>query len=98
MFHERGMAGLWRRGIRLYFRYMPKPIYNIRLVADGPLRKKRLDIFLDAYATSLDAWPTHLGGPPKRGADALWGDFVRISQDINKVVVTRKKSLVENDG
>lgn len=89
MLHERGIASLWARRIRLYARIMANTLYNIRLLGDAPLRKQRLDIFLDAYGASLDAFPECRLPYMRRGADALWGDFVRVSQDLNHAVRSR---------
>ena len=65
---------------------MSKTLYNLRLLADRPLRQDRLDIFLDSYAASLDAYPYCYSPVRRRGADALWQDFVRIAQDTNRAM------------
>ena len=65
---------------------MASKLYNLRQLADFPLRKRTLELFLDTYATSLDISPAVFPGARRRGADALWQDFANISQDANRAM------------
>ncbi|MBF9048526.1 hypothetical protein GTA62_06270 [Roseobacter sp. HKCCD9010] len=65
---------------------MAKTLYNLRLLGDRPLQQERLDLFLDAYGASLDANPACFSSSRRRGAAALWDDFVRISEDTNRAM------------
>lgn len=97
MKHERGFAALWRIRIRIYQRQMARTLYNLRLLGDTKLRANRLDVFLDGYAASLDVDPLCYSPARRRGADALWNDFVRISHDTNRAFRNHTSKRVSLD-
>ena len=92
MKHERTLVGLWRTWIRLYVPSMKHRLYNLRLLGDARLRDDRLDVFLDSVGASMDMFPVCKTGLQSRGADALWTDFVRISEDVNRAL-NKSKNL-----
>lgn len=63
---------------------MSRTLYNLRLLADRPLRDKHLEVFLDSYGASIDAEPLCYRPTRQRGVDALWSDFVRIAHDTDR--------------
>ena len=97
MFHEHSIASLWAARLRLYERRMPKTLYNLRLLADRKLRQSRFDLFLDSYGASLDAYPVCYSPAKKRGVEALWQDFVQISQDTNKAFEKNSGQVASKD-
>lgn len=84
MKHERGIVGLWRRGIPLYWSAMTKTLYNLRLLGDRPMTGGAFDAFMDGFGSSMDVFPTCRMPKKSRSADRLWDDFVRIAIDANK--------------
>lgn len=97
MKHARGFASLWNVTIPLYPIVMAKALYNIRVLADGALRKTRFDAFLDGYAPSIDAFPHISQQTYRRGADALWGDFVRVARDTDRTLKQHSSRLIEKN-
>ena len=77
--HKRDARDLWPFGIRLYFQAMKRKLYNLPLVSDA----RAFWAFLDAYAASLDVIPDCSRTAPRKSADALWEDFVRVASDAN---------------
>lgn len=84
MKHERGIVGLWGRGILLYWSSMTKMLYNLRLLGDHPMTGGALDAFMDGFGSSMDVFPTCRMPKTSRSADKLWEDFVRVAMDANR--------------
>lgn len=73
---------------------MAKNLYNHPMLGHPIHRGEQLTTFLDAYAFSIDVKPTQHSPQFRRGADALWQDFVAITGDANLAV---NKRIRQND-
>lgn len=90
MKHERGIVGLWGKGIPLYWSVMAKTLYNLRLLGDRPMTGGAFDAFMDGFGASIDMFPVCRYQAKSRSAEKLWEDFVRIAEDANKGLETAK--------
>lgn len=82
--HSSVVAGLCSLRITPYVRGMVRKLRNLPLLADPHKRNAGLRAFLDGYAACMDIDPEPLDGRyPKKSADALWDDFVRVASDAN---------------
>jgi len=85
---------LWVAKYFLYLSYMQRKLYNLRLLADKPLRDQKFDIFIDGFAASIDIDPICIHPQRNKPINALWEDFVRIASDAN-TGLTKNHKLIE---
>lgn len=70
---------------------MARALYNIRSLGDPSVRQARLAAFLDGFAAAIDIYPVCEPQRMRRGADALWEDFVRIASDMDRAVLQARR-------
>lgn len=74
---------------------MVKRYFNHPMLGHPKRRESAFWRFLDVYGMSIDVDPPCVKPQTRRAADALWSDFVAVSEDANRAAAKAKQGRVK---